>query len=239
MIEEHEFKKYANITSVERLRAFVCDTCNDISDVLKRYKDNIKISQALYPELSILEITLRNSIDCVFKEYFGENWLIDEVKNNTILDEYDYRILLKAYNDVELECKVKSKTVSAGKIISNLNFGFWTNICLKKYNSKIWTKKGIFKNVFTNYPKDKQQQIHFISKKLNSIRRLRNRVFHYEIILKNPEELLNKYNEILEVLSFLPNDYIDILKDTTNFLEVYQNIVATESKNLKHYTEKL
>lgn len=119
--------------------------------------------------MSVLEGTLRNAIDTVLKIYFGENWIENEVKSNSLLDEYDYNTLLKAYNDVVKDCKGESKHFSIGKVIANLNFGFWTNLCLKKYNAKIWTKKGIFKGVFINYPKGKQQQIHYISNLLVSI----------------------------------------------------------------------
>lgn len=227
MIDLEELKKYSSTTSLERISAFIVSD-NDSEDIIiNRYNNNIRISQALYPELSVLEITLRNAIDSLFKTYFGNNWIEDEIKFNKLLDEYDYNTLLKAYEDIKKECTNKSKTFSIGKVIANLNFGFWTNLCLKKYNDKIWTKKGVFKGVFVNYPKGKQQQIHAISNLLNSIRKLRNRVFHYEIILKEPNNLLKKYNEILEMLSYLPQNNPKILKQTSNFLNVFNEINAS------------
>lgn len=227
MIDKKMFEKYSTTTSFERIVSFL-STENDTEDkVIDKYNDNIRISQALYPELSVLEVTLRNAIDTVLKIHFGENWIENEVKSNSLLDEYDYNTLLKAYNDVVKDCKGKSKYFSIGKVIANLNFGFWTNLCLKKYNAKIWTKKGIFKGVFINYPKGKQQQIHYISNLLVSIRRLRNRVFHYEIILKDPNKLLTKYNEILEMLSYLPPNNPKILKETSNFLVVFNEVTGS------------
>ena len=100
------------------------------------------------------------------------------------------------------------------------------------------TQKGCFKGIFTNYPSNKQQQIHIISIKLRSIRKLRNRIFHYEPIFKNPEALLNKYNEIMEIISYLPSDDSDILKSTTSFLKIYNEIFNTpnKTKNLEHCT---
>ncbi len=228
MVLGHELKKYTSNISMERLSAYICSDADNIEDIINRYKNNIKISQALYPELSILEISLRNAIDNIFKEKFGEDWIEQEVINNNILDNYDYMTLQKAYNDTKNECKKSSKDFTAGKIIANLSFGFWTNICLKKYNSKIWTKKGFFKGVFVNYPKNKQQQIHAISNTLNSIRKLRNRVFHYERILKHPSSLLKKYNEIMEILSYLPQSDVTILSDTSNFLNIFNEITKSD-----------
>lgn len=226
MIDKKEFEKYSTTTGFERIVSFISLENNTEDKVIDSYNDNIKISQALYPELSVLEITLRNAIDTVFKMQFGENWIENEVKMNTLLDDFDYNTLLKAYNFVLSECNSKNKHFSIGKVIANLNFGFWTNLCLKKYNAKIWTKKGVFKGVFVNYPKNKQQQIHYISKLLVSIRKLRNRVFHYEIILKNSNKLLIKYNEILEMLSYLPQNNPKILKATSNFLVVFDEVVS-------------
>lgn len=231
MIDKKEFEKYSTTTGFERIVSFISLENNTEDKVIDSYNDNIKISQALYPELSVLEITLRNAIDTVFKRQFGENWLENEVKTNSLLDDFDYNTLLKAYNSVLCECNNKNKYFSIGKVIANLSFGFWTNLCQKKYNAKIWTKKGVFKAVFTNYPKDKQQQIHYISKLLVSIRKLRNRVFHYEIILKDSDKLLVKYNEILEMLSYLPKNNPKILKATSNFLVVFDEV--TSSKKAK------
>lgn len=57
---------------------------------------------------------------------------------------------------------------------------------------------------------------------------LRNRIFHYEPILRKQYDLLFKYNEILEILSFLPNNLPDLLKDTSNFLDVYNQLTKMQ-----------
>lgn len=231
MVTKQDLEKYSATTSIERITAFITSNNDSEDEIINRYNKNIKISQALYPELSVLEITLRNAIDTTFRTYFGKSWIENELNTNLLLDSYDYNTLLKAYNDIKTECKNKGKTFSRGKVIANLNFGFWTNLCLKKYNAKIWTKKGIFKSVFINYPKNKQQQIHAISNLLNSIRKLRNRVFHYEIILKDPNDLMKKYNEILEMISYLPQNNSKILQETSTFLSTFNKI--TTSNNAK------
>lgn len=46
-------------------------------------------------------------------------------------------------------------------------------------------KKQCFKSVFVYYP-NKRPEISIISKKLYAIRKLRNRIFHYEQIFKCP-----------------------------------------------------
>ena len=228
-IIENELEQYKTTLSIERLKSFMQNENDTIDVLLERYVNNIKISQALYPELSILEVTLRNAINTTLCKYISDTWIEDEIQHQKILlENYDRNTLIKTYNDIKRDCMPDMFTV--GKVIANLNFGFWTNLCSKKYNSVIWTRKGCFKEVFANFPKGKQQQIHVIANKLNSIRKLRNRVFHYEPVLKNPEVLLNKYNEIMEILSYLPHDNAQILKRTTSFLNVYNEVLKSVNK---------
>lgn len=218
-IKKEELEKYASTISVERLLSFKQDDNDTIESLIARYQDNIRISQALYPELSILEVTLRNAINLTLCKHISETWIEDEIQQQKILAEQEHAKLLRAYNETMKEYKQQRFTI--GKVIANLNFGFWTGLCSKRYSTKIWHKKECFRGVFANYPSE-AQQINMLSKKLTSIRKLRNRIFHYEPILT--KSLLNKYNEILEVMSYLPQDNGGILKDTSNFLDVYNKI---------------
>ena len=63
-IIKEELEKYASTLSVERLLSFKTDDSDTVDMLIQRYKTNLLISQALYPELSTLEITLRNAIAC-------------------------------------------------------------------------------------------------------------------------------------------------------------------------------
>ena len=45
---------------------------------IEEYKNNLLVSKQSYIPLSILEVSLRNSIDSLLTEKVGENWHIDE-----------------------------------------------------------------------------------------------------------------------------------------------------------------
>lgn len=228
IINEKELKKFSSTLSVERLLSFRQSDDDTIEILIERYKTNLRISQAFYPELSTLEITLRNAIDTMLKSCISETWLEDEIQQQKILTDQEHAKLLKAYNDTKIECKNKNFTI--GKVIANLNFGFWTNLCSKRYNAIIWTKKGAFKGVFVNYPINMQQQIHSLSLRLRTIRYLRNKIFHYEPIFKKPQNTLKMYNEIVEIISYLPSDNANILKDTSTFINIYNQAIATKQQ---------
>lgn len=224
MVNQKELEKYSATYSAERLKSFVYSDNDTIDDIIERYSNNVKISQALYPALCTLEVILRNSIDSVLKLYISETWIEDEINNNTLLHETDYQLLVNAYNLTQKECKSSSKEFTLGKVIANLNFGFWTNLCVKRYSPKIWNRMNCFKGVFVNYPNHKPE-IAIISRKLYTIRKFRNRIFHYEQIFKNPKKTLELYNNILEMISYLPNDNMQILNRTSKFPDVYNDIM--------------
>ena len=227
MIDIKDSSKFAHTYSLERLQSFVYSENDTLNDIINNYSNNVKISQAIYPELCTLEIILRNSIDNVLKQHISKTWIEDEIKNNVLLEPYEYEILVNTYNDTKKECLNASKDFTIGKVVANLNFGFWTNLCVKKYNAKIWNKPKCFYGVFVNYPH--KFSINNIAQKLYKIRRFRNRVFHYEKIFKYPDKTLELYNNILEILSYLPKDELEILRHTSTFLNTYNNILKNIS----------
>ncbi len=230
-MNQNELENYATTYSAERLKSFIYSKEDTIDDIIQHYSDNMQISQALYIDLCTLEIILRNAIDTVFKSCFSENWLENEIKNNSLLDKNDYQILLNAYELTLKECKSSAKEMTTGKIIANLTFGFWTNLCTKKYSIKIWNKLSRFKGVFVNYPNNKPE-IAVVSKKLYTIRKLRNRIFHYEQIFKYPKKTLELYNIILEIISYLPQDKFKLAEKTSTFLTTYNKLT-------KNYCNKI
>ena len=54
----------------------------------------------------------------------------------------------------------------------------------------------------------------YMNKKLNHIRKFRNRVFHYENILK--EEFKNIEDDIYEILSYFDNELVEFTKKANN-----------------------
>lgn len=83
-------KTYNIIYSPERLLSFAYSQNNTIMDIAENYVENIKISQAIYPELCTLEVILRNSVDFVLKKYISETWIEDDIKNNLWLDTSEH-----------------------------------------------------------------------------------------------------------------------------------------------------
>ena len=59
---------------------------NDNNEVLlEKYIYNLKLSEAFYPALSLLEITLRNRICNAIEKLICKDWLMQELSKQNIL----------------------------------------------------------------------------------------------------------------------------------------------------------
>ena len=202
--------------SLDRLSSYRYDSNDSIDLVLDRYIYNVRISESFYPVIAALEIALR-----AVAKLKGQNWLLEEVSNKNILSDNERNILLEAYNKL----KRKHNTPSTGAIIAELTFGFWVNLCKKSYKNSLWDKQHFFSNVFPDFDNyftsptwDKTK---VIFPELKEILRLRNRIFHHEIIINNKNGIENCYDKTHRVLYSLSKDYAEIFEQTFRFKDVF------------------
>ena len=156
--------------SLERLAPYQARFKAD-SKALGAYAWNVALCESLYPVLNGLEVTLRNSIHDVASTEFGDDYWFDKLE------------LPKSKKAVE---KVRSRLannpkdagyLSAGRLIAELNFGFWVGLLDSSNEQVLWPK--LLKPVFP-FATRKQRARFRMSERLHRIRILRNRVFHHE-----------------------------------------------------------
>lgn len=225
-----------NDISNERLESYRISPANSIEDLVKIYLYNIKLSEALYPALALLEVTLRNHLNNAIGKHLKADWLISEVKNRTILLPNEYEILTSAYDKLSRPVYNKdgiaiTKPVNASKLIAELTFGFWVNLCNDKYNPNIWMKKPIiFDDIFPyfddfmfkkNPVSKRHKRINKVSSKLKPILKLRNRVFHHEPVFNHPRGLNNCYADIEELLLYMSMEASQNLIEISRFQEIW------------------
>ena len=168
-----------------RLKAYGEDS-NEI--LIEKYIYNLKVSEAFYPALSLLEVTLRNKICYAIEALICKDWLINELNQQNILFDKEYKKLIETADKIEKD----GKKVTNDRLISELTFGFWIHLCTKSYKPKFWDKKGFIELVFPNYTVSSNlRNISLIQKDLRDVLKLRNRISHQEIIIngnRTPEE---------------------------------------------------
>jgi hypothetical protein len=174
---------------------------------IEEYKQNILYSQEYYILLCILEISLRNSINYYFKFKFGNDW------NNHKFLHYDSLAKIK---EVQKRIILSKKELTHEQIISELSFGFWSSLFRKSYTNKM--RLTDLKYIFPNLPfkKDKLVTRDYINKKLNHIRKFRNRIFHYEKIINNVE-YKNIKNDIFELLLYFHKDIYNLVNELISY----------------------
>ncbi len=200
MTEQH-LKYYL---SSPRFNVYLAKTNNDFGKACQFYQANIELSEAFYPILSVLEVSLRNAVHETLKVHFqDEYWL----KNSLPVD------FLPFVSEAIQKMKVQKKAITADRIIAELNFGFWNRLFNRNYAGLLWKPLRL---IFKNTPKHLRQR-DTIADALYRIRTLRNRIYHYEPIFGNLQEIENQYNEMVAFLLWLDNDLPRLFTDIDRF----------------------
>lgn len=187
---------------------------SDLPLVFARYRKNILLCESFYPSLHFLEISLRNSIHTAISASMGDHWL----KNDKILRGTEVRKVQEAIQ--MLQDQRKPETV--GGIIAELNLGFWVSL-FDSYYDKLWNQKPRLKTVFPNLNATERTRVD-ISPRIQKIRKLRNRVFHYEPIW-HWKDLSEQHDLLVEVIKWMSLDVRVLLDDLDRFHEVFKTPV--------------
>lgn len=193
--------------SKSRLSTYKKDGYSEL-ETIADYVLSSKISQNFYFLLQNLEVTLRNAIYNSYKKYHSSQDFFYLNETNSF-NRYKSKKEIHSRECWKMLCGVKYKLrhftqLSDGKIIAELNFGFWTELLTSTDPKYINMWRTIFSDVFPNYKiqSSVDHDKNFIAAKIDGIRNLRNRIFHYEPIY-HQTNLEEKHTEIFEILGWL------------------------------------
>lgn len=139
---------------------------------LDLYVWNAELGAALMTPISVCEVVIRNAVDDALSAVHGQQWPWDRgfyltlnVKGRDVLD------------------KAKRGQPTTGKVIAELSFGFWENMFVGSFDAALWNRH--LNVVLPNLPTGQtvQQSRYHIRQELEKLRRLRNRIAHYEPLL--------------------------------------------------------
>lgn len=211
-VSEELFSSLRLSISRERLAPYRRSEDEDEIDAFARYYWNTALSEALYPVLQCLEISLRNSIHRAAVQAFDkDSWFDPEVK---ILQDRESKKVAEAKEN----SKRGNKPIEPGRIVAELNFGFWTSLLNSRYEQVLWPK--ITRTTFPHVPRRFRNRKALL-KRLNSIRYLRNRVFHYEPI-RHWEDLAQQHTDVLETIAWINPALSRTMGILDRFLDVYE-----------------
>lgn len=204
-----DFDIFARYLSYQRLHAYKYNNVDPIS----LYKWNIALSEALYPLLNTIEIALRNRLHMGIAEVVNdEHWLLN--RNQKIISLLHNHWIIKIDSNIK-ELTIKNK-LDEGHLIAELPFGFWTVLLSKKFEHKQFLWPHLKKHVF---PFSHGTKINIIRDQFDNIRRLRNRIFHYEAIW-HWQDLQTHHDVIIRALEWL-NPVLLKLVSQDRFRKIY------------------
>ncbi len=206
-------QKLKRVLSNERLAGYQQQLSgNGNRNLFSHYAWNIAVSESLYSSLQLLEIGLRNTLHQAAAAHFGKvDWFLD----NSIIQTRDQLTVDKAKQML----RRKKKKLEPGRIIAELNFGFWTSLFDKRYEQTLWP--FLIKASFPHMPKTIRTRKN-LSKRFNKIRLLRNRIFHHEPIWYW-QDLAQQHDAILNELGWIDPALQDLAGAIDHFPDVYQN----------------
>ncbi len=207
-----DLKKYL---SEARIRTF--ENINS-QNPLQPYLRNIALCEAFYPAMHFLEIILRNKISKTLSKIIGSDWL--ETDLPSIFDNLELENIKKAKQNLN---KI-NKPIRSDNIISELNFGFWISLFHKKYEAKIWQKKGALQAVFSNHKNTGLiLNVKRIRSDLENIKKLRNRISHHEPIINLTPDIKYLHDLIYFYLKSLAPDLSESIAKVDRFESVFNN----------------
>ena len=250
MVEQYR-QHLEQILSSDRLSAYAPSN-NDALETITNYFWNIALCQALYPCLGNLEIAVRNRIHATLAGHFQQpNWY----DRPRLLQTYELRSVAEAKKKVV----ASGRTVTPGRVIAALNFGFWTSMLGTLYGNspkgpRLWAAPNspLLIAAFPHAPGHARGVRRPIFNRLDDIRLLRNRVFHYERIYHGIElparsrqrgaqrkhlSLERMHMDIIDLIG-----WIDPLLQATvvyldSFTDTYENGYGVIAARLKTHTE--
>jgi Abi-like protein len=180
LIKKTSKNLYEQLLSKPRLGSYQIATQGKGLKAVRLYK-YMKLSQALFGAISMLEITLHNAIDQHYQQQLNQSdWLKDSIQSTGLF--YDSTLKNHAGRFEQAE-KVKS-TINAlrknyfhNKVVAGLSFGFWRYI-FSGIQFKVFVNTIL--QIFPNLPKGINQKN--VYQKLTEINNLRNRIAHHEPI---------------------------------------------------------
>lgn len=176
------------------------------------YYANARVAQSFQPLLSFFEVILRNQLHYALAAHFNDvQWLINQktgfmsdpslthtVKKTGKVMVNDF--LKKEVERSERTLMGKKRNVTAGRVIAELNLGFWNSLYETHHYALL---KGapckIFKSLPTGYGRKE------VNNAIQEIRTLRNRVSHNEPLcfsnkaydMTYAKEMYGKINDFL------------------------------------------
>ena len=210
-MQEQFFFSLKSVISEQRIGPYRVNVTDSELVIYARYAWNLALCESLYPALNGLEIALRNGIHNAATYRFGDEYWFDSLTLGKTKDA-----LKRVRERLALDGK-KYEGATAGALVSRLNFGFWVGLFDSQYEQVLWTQ--LLRPVFPHIPRSERSR-NRLSRRLHTIRRIRNRVFHHEPVW-NRSDLKALHRNVLETIGWISLEMRRFIEMLDRFPNVY------------------
>ncbi|MDE2778985.1 MAG: hypothetical protein OXI91_04820 [Chloroflexota bacterium] len=205
------FSDLQRALSGNRLEPYLSQSTQRDTDVaLATYLWNLALCESLYPSLHGIEVSLRNSIhDTASRKFGNEFWFTSHLVGR---EKENIEKIGQGFSRRNIEA-------TPGKYVSECNFGFWVSLFKSEYELTLW--RILTGDVFPYAPRQARTRS-LLRARLDGIRRLRNRVFHFEPIWQLPD-LSQQHIEILETIGWINPTFREMTETVDRFPQVFDD----------------
>jgi hypothetical protein len=231
------YASFRTAVSAARLKKYGPFAGEDELDALARYAWNLALSEALYPPISLLEIAVRNRVNVVLAKKFQVtkisqcrdvlSWLD---ANPSVLDEREQQWVFDAKKKLWQE-NVRRRShdleLTPGRLVAALSFGFWTALFDSRYDEngsaphQLWP--SLAAEMFPGMPRTLRTRSD-MSRYLNQIRDLRNRISHHEPIWGTGPDgltLRQRYDDLMRFLRWIDSPCWELARRLDRFIPLH------------------
>ena len=189
-----DWADYERHFSRERMGRYLVARGGDAGQAMRDYDHNLRLSAAMLPILNVVEVALRNGAHAqLSKSYRAPDWW------RFLREDASFAWQAKEISKAEKRLQEKEEQQTPGKVVAELTFGFWNSLFNAQLQASLWKPLRL---VFQHCPKQQRKRKN-ISSRLNQIRILRNRVFHYEPLLWLHPGLAEQHASCLTVVEWM------------------------------------
>lgn len=225
-----KFNDFEHIMSSERLQKYVYACNGDTRKAMTLYRLNLKASQEMFTIVSCFEVALRNAIDNILTQRFGQHWLRDSVQTGGMLSGNNIHrtrnIIVNAYNELQ-----RHNIYMPSKLLSSMEFGVWKYM----FSPAQYRATGqCLLRAFPNKPRSTRTMQYnntYMFNELDKVNSLRNRIAHHEPIIFVPNNthadvsyILNEYQKIQTLFMWMGIDSRSLLFGLDHVVSVCQEI---------------
>ena len=205
------FRQVETHLNPERLGAYRQDGVDDAS-TLARYLLNMALCESLYSPMQFAEIALRNAMHASLTTRAGtDTWY-----NTLTLPHWQS----KQVADAKDHLNRAGKSLSSGRVVAELTFGFWVGFFTKPHMTS-GVAYHIAKTAFANAPKS-ERSVDALRPKWQKVRDLRNRVFHHERVL-HWQDLDTQHDKMLQLIGWMNPELEQLARMLDRFTQVRQD----------------